>query len=60
MKKEIEIAQLVHNFVRDNLSDKEMDKLFTLLDEDPNLMDYIMTEFMIYEYGLRKKDRAKL
>ncbi|MEX1014346.1 MAG: hypothetical protein WDZ80_04265 [Candidatus Paceibacterota bacterium] len=55
MEKEIEIARLVNYFVRDRLDEEELDQLFTLLYEDPDLLDYIMVEFMVYEYGLQIK-----
>jgi len=56
MQSEIEIARLVQNFVRDCHSIEEQDKLITLLDEDPGLLDYIMIEYMVYEYSLKRNN----
>ncbi|MCC5907038.1 MAG: hypothetical protein JJU13_12560 [Balneolaceae bacterium] len=55
MENEIEIAQLVHHFVRGGLSDEELDKLFAYLHEDQSLLEYIMLDTLVYRIGLQKK-----
>ncbi|MCC5907022.1 MAG: hypothetical protein JJU13_12480 [Balneolaceae bacterium] len=56
MKNEIEVAKLVHHYVRGGLSDEDQDKLFEYLDEDPGLLNYILIDNMIYETGLQRKN----
>jgi len=55
MENEIEIARLVHYFIRGHLSEAEQDKLFVHLQNDPGLLDYIMMDALFYEYGLQKQ-----
>lgn len=55
MKKEIEITKLIHFFVRNEISEMDLAKLIGYLHEDPELLEFIKIDAIIYQEGIRRK-----